>query len=178
MACANNMKQINLSIASYLNESGGFYPRSCWSDGGYAWWTKTQPIPSFFGYDKWSDSAYKKWNAATVLNCPASQEQSSGDYYDYAVNKHLCRSWDTPSTWIRENAVKHPQRVALFFDRKSSEYWGIVQYSLEYSVTQPPHERIWTNRHHGGFNVLWVDGHVSWLSMGGLKAENFGPSYW
>lgn len=180
-ACLSNLRQFGYATANYLMESDGVYPLSAPQSPGTTprWWTKTEAIPAYFGYSAMDDAIYTRHDAPTVLNCPASDQTTTGDYYDYSVNKHLFNTWDTTRRqWTRESQVPKPGTTLLFFDRRGNEYWGIVRYH-EYIGTD--HAKIRADRHQEGFQIVWVDGHCSWRPYidvsNTLAKEEFGPAY-
>ncbi len=182
ITCANNLRQLGLASFDYVDSNGGLFPKGAYSGGPY-WVTKTAPIGKYFGYDAWPDANFYKWDAATVFNCPSSKWTATGgfgDHADYHASKHIFGTWDTPRLWTSINLMTKPASTTLMWDRLRADvagigYWGIISVGEYTDLTKAA--RIHTDRHQGGANHLWVDGHLSHLPIFGLKSDNFLPPY-
>jgi len=188
LICRNNLKQLYLAALDYADANGG-HCQNCYSTNGSRWfYPKTSPMPAFLKYDKTPDSRYYATQSATAMNCPLSpfDELSSGnppwegDYYDYFLNKVIFNfegdsTYPNISIWSN---VKRPSSLFMILDRLKSGvvsgtgYSGFVDGNTFYSSTYM--SRCVTTRHSGGFQAVFIDGHVDRKTLSNTdKIGNF-----
>ncbi len=156
MSCGNNLKQINLAIASYVNEYN-VYPLGVHTTNGFRWWSKTSPLPSYFGYDQWTDEKYADGsNLRNIFNCPADTQNVN---FDYMANREIIRTnIDSSGVYRREIEVRNPSCKVMMYDRLGP-YWPTAKWYGEYA-SSTTRAKIVAYRHLKKGNVLWADGHV------------------
>lgn len=170
--CVNNLRQIGLAIADYGQLNDDHLPYSSFTNGD-RWFTRTQVLPTYFHYNTLTMPEYTKTQSNNVFNCPCSPYAAisgnntnswEGDWYDYVVNKILFRvEGPTPGQDITLTTIKQPSVLFLFLDRLRSDNPGGVGYNIYTdgnSYFGSYLTRTFTDRHEGGFDANFADGHV------------------
>lgn len=186
-SCASNMKQISLGLMQYMQDYDEMYPRHI----------QDATVPS-------ANRVY--WNAfiqpyvksTQIFNCPNRTETAivwNGAANDntiaYGMNYWL-NSYYYPagSPGLRLAAIQNPAQTVWIAETGSlqeSPGFGYNQcYPSWYGKTYPTNATYGfdafnaagrlTNRHFGGLNVIWGDGHVKWVKLEMLEADSEGTS--
>jgi len=140
--CLSNLKQIGAALIMYADDHDGYYPR-----GQYWPWTSVH---------LWTDAIEPYLKNTDVLRCP---DQGS-DRYGYGYNIAYWGAGDVKDGMhgvqdtypVHESWVAEPAETVWVVD--FGKYWGC---GLEFGTEEP------ARRHHDGFDVLFVDGHVKWM---------------
>jgi prepilin-type N-terminal cleavage/methylation domain-containing protein/prepilin-type processing-associated H-X9-DG protein len=140
--CLSNLKQIGAGLTTYADDNDGYYTR------GQFW--------PWDGSHLWTDAVEPYLKNKDILRCP---DQGS-DAYGYGYNISWWGTGDVPDgmhgiqDWypVHQSQVAEPAETVWVVD--FGRYWGC---GLEFGIEKPP------ERHHHGFNVLFVDGHTKWL---------------
>lgn len=183
LTCKNNLKNVSIATGLIISDNDAL-PQGV-NDNGRLWYKKGSPIPNYLGHEKTKNKDFYQWNADTSLNCPSSpfQDNNGTNFYcDYGGNKDILNSRRMKAYPIAE--IKSPSHKVLFMDfhklgnpSTNGGYWGLAS-GWEYRKTNINHNYIWTGRHQGDFNILWIDLHVSSRLMGDLEdVNNFRPNY-
>ena len=101
-----------------------------------------------------------------VFWCPEADKDLVGwtqPTLSYGINLRL--SWDGPNRPTMIHTVSKPTRMGMIGDSAEGKYWGSGIY---HSPALPG------DRHDGGGNVVFVDGHVEWHTYTNLIARG-GP---
>jgi len=155
--CQSNLKQIGLGVQMYMQDWDGFVPAGYWNKRYfYDMLTGYVPAPGAGGGGAWK--------------CPSNLDEAIGNVtYMWAACAGYSSLYTGPSEfryggWKSEQDIKQDisqcllcidgklkSRSALIIDGGSSSYWNISSSNLHISAV-----------HSGGYNVLWLDGHVAW----------------
>lgn len=142
--CANNLRQIGLAIAMYTDEHDFKFPP--YSDSSGRWYNIIQ---SYLTDDNiWKCPDYKYYDAST----PGTQ---SYGYNSYLTNKDI-------------TAVKSTSKCMLVTDSgppssmNPGDGMGLYIISKVSTMTYPG------DRHSGGTNIVFVDGHVIWYKQSSI----------
>lgn len=91
-------------------------------------------------------------------------------------------SWPTTGPGYRLSAVKDTAQTVLVAETGSYKTGYYRVYPSYYSVTQPTNfiyginipnaSSRFTERHFGGGNILWCDGHVKWMKFSEMIADS------
>jgi len=164
--CVANLRQIGTAFALLLNDNGGRFPAFA-SDSGDpgVWYEKLRP---YLGVDPLAAISVTK---PKVLKCPANQTHEwSFNKLSYAYNIYLGDNdgragQDTDGAWVRVRraAIVRPAEVILCADGDSRE--ETYNSYLDYKWRAPG------VIHHGGANILYVDGHVAWHLRSDVTGE-------
>ncbi len=164
-SCMNNLKQYGLAAAMYTSDNDERTGRLRHENNnpGVGPWKVTNcwlcPICSGEYYQYIGD--------VKACRCPASIGHGYGGHGDYGYN--------CPGSNIKTVQVKNPTEFPIFAD--SNCHW--VNPNADRSggcgpcghVTPCP--RIAWERHNGGLNLVFMDGHVKWMSKTAADARNY-----
>ncbi|MBC8102408.1 MAG: DUF1559 domain-containing protein [Cytophagales bacterium] len=185
-ACLSNMKQIGLALIQYVQDYDGVTMPDKYENGGaigdvpnFADPASYNPNPNFLG----SLLTYIKNNQ--VFACPSAQDAtgtaaptatSIASYFGNAAVigcEESAISASAQTIYLQEAQVRYnfaylrPKliRSGANANGRNIELWqnkdaaGVQTYS---------------NRHSGGGNILWIDGHAKWSNVKSLRSAMFG----
>ena len=163
--CINNLKQIGLAIRMYVDDYDGW------------------PPPNKFESINWArilvDKRYLPKNSAysfaiggvhdRVFRCPS--EQVEGTFTDYGHNTYGVMGNPGTANWRKFLLVKSPSKTGLIADGASLS-WD--------SKSNPVETRYGVDwiRHGEGANMLFVDGHVQWLTLSTFDSKYCSSTFW
>lgn len=185
VVCASNLQQIGLAMRLYASDYSSYYP--------------TPPIlPSPAGHRcSWAITIESYVKNSAILECPTAEAMKiGGEYYeaeyhsgcpapevsedgDERVEQRYWGSYDinalgepSPYDRVRASRFKNPEATAIVLDGH-----GIAGVRGQWTWTTDGKTRTMYGlpRHRNGANVLFVDGHVRWLSDDALHAK---PARW
>jgi len=166
LKCASNLRNIGMATLIYIDDNNGrYFPLHSWSDS---------PPPNTYmilSYLKpYISGEYD------VFHCPSATQSTSGAntqwsfqtqtpapldgqirYTDYKINDN---------TALTQDPVVGPPATGGPVVRFKDHGWVVVALDLDYA---PPPQ--W-QRHSGGNNLLFLDGHVEWKA-----AQNYEAGY-
>lgn len=163
--CASNLKQVGLAIQLYTHDNGGYLP-------------SYHPSPANCS---WADRVFRYLKSEEILWCPAFEE---GEYragcapveevggvrlkYDgsYSLNTLEDAIWEVGRTQpsVPQQRVRRPSETILVLDGTGSGYVNPGIHKAMASVDELEKLNV-PDRHGGGDNVLFADGHVKWLRL-------------
>ena len=144
IVCMGNLKQIGLAIFMYANDYDGWLPGPCYSAVDYSLWSGSRLNVYLIPYMEDSIDMWK---------CPSKPRSET---YGYITNT---TDYGNPETLFGYGAGQMKLSQVEQLSGGMSSIWAIEDADgWNYSVhsSGPP-------RHSGGRNVLYMDGHVSWL---------------
>jgi len=164
VVCMNNLKQLGLAYIMYANEHDGW----CASITGGAdaccdtHWYVNRSLMSYLG---WNDSIWI--HSMKVKLCPSGDKDV---YYSYAGNSYLGSS----STYFgiskynkrKLYRIPSPSKVMVFCDGIRNRYF-----------TDVGNDNI-SQRHSGGCNVVYLDGHVAWSKKSSIPLSDLNDPFW
>jgi len=158
--CMSNLRAMGVAIHLYASDHDGRYPGPVWYSanweiqkwGGYA--PITLHLAPYLGLPTWPAMEFPKKYKVDVAICPAHRRLGS-------THAHYARHADpTKSPFGGEaasgSAAAPPLRTVTapqILGKKNSEIMALRDWPLANPKTL----------HHGGQNVLFLDGHVSWI---------------
>jgi prepilin-type N-terminal cleavage/methylation domain-containing protein/prepilin-type processing-associated H-X9-DG protein len=143
--CKSNMKQLTTSCMMYANDYDGWIP-STWISN--ITWHQNYLEPN--GYTP------KLTNPPSgVWKCPSEQYASLvGTQTHYS----LSRFGNTWGEWRKFGQIKKPVSTVLLFDASVNPNWEAYSYYSDLTAEK----NINAQRHTGGRNYSFADGHVDW----------------
>jgi prepilin-type N-terminal cleavage/methylation domain-containing protein/prepilin-type processing-associated H-X9-DG protein len=156
ISCMSNCKQLGLGFNLYVDDYSGFYIPYGAPVGGLGWWTTVM----------YKDLEYIP---QSILKCPGMPGQYywSDTYPHYGYNSNHIGSntrYGGGKVTAKQSNIKKPSETIVLADsyRYTMAQSGMMRgylYIFDSTTTDyQPHER-----HNNGFNVVWVDGHASWV---------------
>jgi prepilin-type processing-associated H-X9-DG protein/prepilin-type N-terminal cleavage/methylation domain-containing protein len=152
--CQSNLKQIGLAIMLYVQDHNDYLPQqSPWN---------SPPAPTVYatrlmGYLHLNNYLPDK----AVIYCPSDPLQKPPYHalYTYANESYGYNFLGLKTYWfetpVRITEVRDPSQTYLMADNSDDPAWAGDGFYQSITVN--------ARRHKNGLNVLWVDGHVSWL---------------
>ena len=156
ISCTSNFRQLGLALTMYTSDNDEYIPEryrdaAANKDGGYgadgAYWAKYGVTDHYIQYGSFSPYIGPYTGDYKTFCCPASS--IAGSSYEGKVN-----------AYINDNTTYNsPSERAIFIDGASA--W--LQADLFYSRM--------SIRHENGMNVVYMDGHVEFVSEQHVRSE-------
>ncbi len=160
IACAAQLRQLGIAYTGYMADFGGWLPTSqefCPLD---APWpvapSKLEPDGFFYQRYLGGSNPPDRQNALRVFHCP---EGPTAAYYPWSVDQVSSyaqnRYYETAPRWReRSSQWKRPSSTGLLAELwviPDGSYWDTTASAL-------------APRHNNGGNLMYLDGHVGWIS--------------
>ena len=165
-SCANNLKQLGLSLQLYLADSKEFFfPAANWSTG-HRWWSR--PASSFvpdylkITYKEDTSGTQLDWMKGSILDCPANPLVKAPLSANYIYNATLVGAY---YNWEVLNRIAKPAKTSIFLEGGATSYWYYV--SNWYNVEHWRWPGALAIVHANTANVLLADGHVESATLYG-----------
>ncbi len=181
-SCLSNLRQLGTAFMMYTEDYDELLPGAADGTpgagltGGWMYYTEfpAEVTPGAYHPDRGSLYPYVKSKAVYV--CPEdSQGQTSGDSYAYndclvtglTAGLHPGKglaSFDAPSSWMmlgEEAAASSDQDVDALRNSTDDAY-----FNFEFS-------NVFSERHFGGSEVLFLDNHVHWYRTDQIQSNGF-----
>lgn len=177
--CLSNLKQIGLATQLYAADNNGRYPapapfridpprsKCMWMDGVMPY----VKSPAIFSCPAHPDGEFR-----SSCSTPAPAEEKDGNaYYRNGSYNITGLGFGMIARGVRESRVRFPAAVILVVDADENNRAGVDQAWIDPGYDPDPYESLesleWLkrhqipDRHNGGDNVLFFDGHVKWLRL-------------
>ncbi|MGI5820056.1 MAG: prepilin-type N-terminal cleavage/methylation domain-containing protein [Armatimonadota bacterium] len=158
-SCLSNVKQLSLGFLMYAQDYDETLPPSHVMDTGVPN-AVTHPNGSTHNRTHWASLIFPYVNNIQVYNCPSTRSLVwTGAYtgaHPYGYNRHI-----GSATFIGE--MKEPARFLLICDTAQLPGSGSANTFVVYDSFYPASHI--SDRHNGGANFGFADGHSKWLSV-------------
>ena len=160
VVCMSNMRQIHAAFMCYLQDYNGYFP----SYGGYWFRNINRYLPYL---SLWSKERNVVWRCPSD---PAYRFGTTGLSYGYNI-----ASFGNPTRgYIHITRISRPSSRILIADSEPHSNG-----SCKDAILHVPGYYPLSERHNGGSNVLFVDGHVEWALMQDIyDAAHDGRRWW
>ncbi len=159
-SCQNNLKQIGLQFAIYLDDYDEYYPKHAYASAPQYWATRIAWL--YMGMAQFELSP--GWPKLYRCNSATEPYYGWGDN-DWLTTEYLSYgyNYDTFGYDTRRGMIKNPTKTVLLTDLEVRPSGYYIIYS---PLIKPKDGASYTNNwgvadwHSKGANVLWADGHV------------------
>ena len=150
ISCTNQEKQLGLAFLNYTDDYNGIFPVTAEQGGADAfqeWWY-------VLGDKEISGNKVNNYASRELFFCPSSAStgywETWGVKYSYGGNYFIGKNITERA---KRSNIKKPSEMATITDAKyKTVLYGTSGYALNIVY-----------RHNNGTNVLFVDGHASWI---------------
>ena len=152
--CQSNLRQIGLAFQQYTADNGRF---PLW----YNTHLPTNPLPSSFPGIPWAVRIGTYIKEPTIFHCPSSSKDFNPN--PMVLNNEsgfTCYGYQVGLSDLTEAQVGHPAEVMMLFDDFATAGWAANLNSMSLAAPSGAGDR-----HSGGSNLLFVDGHVKWVRV-------------
>jgi prepilin-type N-terminal cleavage/methylation domain-containing protein/prepilin-type processing-associated H-X9-DG protein len=165
VACQANLSEINKALQTYLNDNRSWLPAGIKVPGGH----------QYSGYTYFARYLEKGAAIQRTFVCPADVDRVDGDEISFCVNEATFEEQDNPRP-IKLSQIHNKSELLYLRDwwtrQDERSFTSLV---LPWSQDCWPHYRRiyleYSAVHGGGFNGLFVDGHVEWIAKPKNKSE-------
>jgi prepilin-type N-terminal cleavage/methylation domain-containing protein/prepilin-type processing-associated H-X9-DG protein len=192
-ACLSNMKQMGLAATMYRNDYDGMYMPLGTLDptlpNGYRYWPQLQEPylknKDIFSCPSRDDIKYDHTNPANK-NAPVyvtygqNYWTETAIYYKDTTDSVITRPAETVLYMEDGGSKAHP---SLGWYLSYPSYYGGVAartssaYGFDYKDANGGEALARaTDRHNGGLNITWADGHAKWMRREEIEADLGGPT--
>jgi prepilin-type processing-associated H-X9-DG protein len=171
--CLSNQKQIGVAEAMYQDDNDQYHcPRNMPGQSyGYGGWQLL-----LAPYQGNANSSIGDTYSAGVFQCPSSQLAFVNEWQNGGIGYNSNLGFSDGSNagdplLVRVNEVEKPSDTIMAAD--GNETGGAVYLDNQIFSPTSPHGTP-GERHKGGINAVWADGHAAWKSKIQLMAGKYG----
>jgi len=185
--CMSNQKQLGLALQMYAQDWDGTLPR--FKDGDWTanstYWTNKLLDGGYIGdiEERWPGSGLYGDFGAGLMRCPSATNDLWGGGYGVPFSRihGLFADEQAPADNKPPTKLSQLRRVGELMLLADCEQRTWPRRTIIYAqcpICIPPHpwEQVSQDRHDGGGNVCFVDGHVGWMSFD-ATSTNEGDMY-
>lgn len=181
-SCASNLKQIGLGVMQYVQDYDERYPINGDSPKPTGW------VGNEFSF--WMVRAYPYIKSSQVFTCPSSRSQGSytvtngeiritlpgGGTFNYGANEQVLTTTGISQAEIGATSLLPMVTDCSGFVTGGSDLYRIINASHKgawntRSTTNAPIIEQGADRHLGGSNIAFADGHVKFYPQGAMGPD-------
>ncbi|MFH0796434.1 MAG: prepilin-type N-terminal cleavage/methylation domain-containing protein [Candidatus Omnitrophota bacterium] len=178
--CLSNLKQLYILLCMYSQDNDGYLIPANYQGVSGTTWSELLKKASYLKYDIYNDWRGGYGGINEPVQCPkwAKRIYGSGSVkYSYCVNSHQCFRALVPEDpalgygWRKLDNVSRPSERFWVCDGSTSSGYG-YGVACRYNDASPmttwidtsnsPYMGNYLDRHNGGINLLYFDGHAAW----------------
>jgi prepilin-type N-terminal cleavage/methylation domain-containing protein/prepilin-type processing-associated H-X9-DG protein len=186
ISCVNNLKQLGLGFAMYVDSNKETYP--------FWHWTTHSPLPVTDQPTQWFAGIGPYVGSGDVFICPSRSDsdlRTWGGYYGQKIpgsNAKPCYGYSeqiggtSATTCTTDSQVKHPSEILLLGDCRHNLSGGadtngfFPRYINALGSDDDVNKYGTQCAHSSGSNILYADKHVSWSNWQQLRRTTSGGS--
>jgi len=152
--CVSNLRQIGMAMHMYIDDYNFKFP----------------PLTDASGY--WYNIIQPYVTDINVWKCP--------DYKDYDASSFACQSYGYNRHLVNEDitAVKSTSKCMLVTDSGPPSSWAVEKEGGRCDIMKTSMLSTPGDRHSGGVNILFVDGHVAWYKQTSIPFTGVESDLW
>jgi prepilin-type processing-associated H-X9-DG protein/prepilin-type N-terminal cleavage/methylation domain-containing protein len=179
--CSGNLKQLGIALMMYVDDFNGVLPTA--APRCSAWYCAGSPVPTDYEAT-WLGTLYdlNYCRNYQVMSCPADVVLAAGSLHgpytfgpkpnygtgSYGYNYFGCGLYST-DPFHRLAEAKNPSQK--YWAADNSDIVG-MNGNLNYPYNSAYYDNVvW--RHQNGLNMLWLDGHVSWMTTLQMQQHHY-----
>ncbi len=159
-ACLSNVKQLSLGFKMYAQDYDDQLP--------YCYGETDQNGNSIY----WYDMLMPYLKNEQILVCPSAQTLTIGYAWNYPHMPYRFRYAPDPEAEM--SYWHHPAEVMIIADKAiETSGWSVFMYCPHHypSYWDSPNNGNVSERHNGGSNVAYLDGHAKWLKHNTIQSD-------
>lgn len=172
-SCMNNQKQLGLYFLNYCDDNDDFLPYN-FTSSGYRYW--------FHQIGKYIDPKfpYQFYRKYSLLLCPSQKAVYLDDQAtNYAINRYVTGDAAEGSvvnlSGMKRNRIKNASGIILLTDSRVYDT-GKTKYEFRHPTSAEGNDYPGFTTHSNKANTLWVDGHISGISVSDMNYKILKPS--
>ena len=195
--CLSNCKQVGVGIQLYTADYKDWLPGGK-SDGGTLgnWKFEIGPYCGLPQEQLYNDAIKNpKYGIGSGTSCPlfrgftrnakviSDAKGNPGKYSGLGWNDYVSYSAQPGKRAKVQSVSRYATETALVGDTVDDTQWDFGNYKDDYNVLLPirggdlPDQRV-SRRHDKGLNIVWVDGHASWVTQHQMSFGKNGNIAW
>jgi len=167
-ACQSNLRQLGMAFLMYAEDWEGYLPRINMTSPitNYNWYSNILIARKYIPLGKWVGQISGSVRGG-IWECP-SLNGGSGFWYGGYGPSNAISSFGKSTTLVD---IPHPAEVVMVGDTPAKADGSSAE---PYLYAPNPPSYLWSssrvlNRHGGGANMCFVDGHVKWIDHESLR---------
>jgi prepilin-type N-terminal cleavage/methylation domain-containing protein/prepilin-type processing-associated H-X9-DG protein len=169
VSCASNLKQIGLALMMYTQDYDDCYCGNWYDNDGTGWGALTAADST------WRIAILPYVRNLQIFVCPSARNLNGFDGVMPDNSKQAGYGWNTvhwsggppePPQWHGTGEPEDPTKTILVMD-----FTGYFEHAYEFNTHGYTFSFAETQRHNGGCNYAFADGHTKWYRPSSIKCD-------